>query len=100
MEDGFKNLAASIFLDMIDGKFHDKSQVRTMACEAWAYAEIFKEASPQVKIPAEAMASFEANMERKLTGCRLCFGSGGKRNKPCKECNGTGKIAQQEGVTK
>ena len=28
----------------------------------------------------------------KLRGCRTCFGSGGKVGRPCRECNGTGKV--------
>lgn len=28
------------------------------------------------------------------TGCKACFGSGGKRNAPCKVCGGTGKVAK------
>lgn len=28
----------------------------------------------------------------KLKGCPACFGSGGKRGNPCRQCNGTGKV--------
>ena len=27
-------------------------------------------------------------------GCKACYGSGGKRNQPCKVCGGTGKVAK------
>ena len=27
-----------------------------------------------------------------LKGCPKCFGSGGKRNQPCKYCGGSGKV--------
>ncbi|TDR82167.1 hypothetical protein [Paludibacterium purpuratum] len=27
-----------------------------------------------------------------IKGCPACFGSGGKRNKPCQVCRGTGKV--------
>ena len=29
---------------------------------------------------------------RKLKGCPACFGSGGKRDAPCRACGGTGKV--------
>jgi hypothetical protein len=28
----------------------------------------------------------------KMRGCRDCYGSGGKVSKPCKACQGTGKV--------
>ena len=28
------------------------------------------------------------------SGCKACFGSGGKRNNPCKVCGGTGKVTK------
>ena len=30
--------------------------------------------------------------ERRQKGCRSCFGSGGKKDAPCKVCNGKGKV--------
>lgn len=102
MDDGFKNLAANIFLDMVDGKFHDKSQVRTMASEAWAYAEVFASAEPKTAIKTNAMglSVVAAAPEQAMIGCRACYGSGGKKMRPCKVCNGTGKVSQQEGAAK
>lgn len=31
----------------------------------------------------------------KAKGCRVCFGSGGKKDNPCKACGGTGKVTQK-----
>lgn len=28
----------------------------------------------------------------KLRGCQACYGSGGKLDRPCRVCNGTGKV--------
>lgn len=32
--------------------------------------------------------------QRTSRGCKACYGSGGKRNAPCKVCSGTGKVAK------
>lgn len=32
---------------------------------------------------------------QKLTGCRACFGSGGKRHNPCSVCNGRGQVLKE-----
>ena len=100
MQEGIKNLAANVFLDMVAGKIHDKSQVRTMACEAWAYALIFAEAEPtqpSVRIDRDATDGMQIMPEQPpMMGCRKCFGSGGKKQS-CKVCGGTGKVPR-EGV--
>ena len=32
------------------------------------------------------------NAKKLWRGCALCYGSGGKKDNPCRVCNGTGKI--------
>jgi hypothetical protein len=40
-------------------------------------------------------APFATAMERTTKGCPKCFGSGGKISRPCKNCNGSGKVEVQ-----
>jgi len=48
--------------------------------------------------PEEGLQAFSAALRVQFSprkdwkGCPSCFGSGGKRTDPCKNCNGTGKI--------
>lgn len=39
------------------------------------------------------IAAEQAPVGKKLRGCRVCFGSGGRASQPCKVCDGTGKVA-------
>lgn len=41
------------------------------------------------------MAAYSQYGEKQAAtkGCPSCFGSGGKKNAPCRKCNGTGRVA-------
>lgn len=36
----------------------------------------------------------EEQQDAETKGCPTCFGSGGKKNAPCKRCAGTGRVAK------
>lgn len=86
-----RELAAQLFLDAVNGALITADQARQIAISSWEMARIFDAQDPQAKIPQEAQASFEGNMNRKMSGCRACYGSGGKK-RSCKVCHGTGKV--------
>ena len=72
-------IARERFLDLIA----DGVDARAAAIAAIECADVFDaEYSKRWIKPTETL------------GCKSCFGSGGKRNNPCKVCGGTGKVTK------
>lgn len=75
-------IAKELFLESIS-KYSTKlpdMQVKILAEQAFKSANLFTD--------------IQAKQPSPLKGCPKCFGSGGKVADPCKNCNGTGKVAK------
>ena len=80
-------LAETLFIDMINGNAKISiNRVEEMALSAQSYASMFYS---KVQEPIE---NPDASVTYRTKGCRACYGSGGKANKPCKVCGGSGKV--------
>jgi len=73
-------IAKERFLDlMASGGIASKAAADIATADANAFVRGYRPLAP----PAEA---------ERQKGCPACFGSGGKRGTPCKQCAGTGRV--------
>lgn len=54
--------------------------------------QIARIAVEQADALVEALGSGLVPKRPEYKGCVSCFGSGGKRHQPCRDCKGTGKV--------
>lgn len=85
-------IAKERFLEMMAEQPGRNPQIA--AAEAIAQADEFDtEYRKHGYAPAETlMYGQPVSNQKKLKGCRACYGSGGKHGDPCKACGGTGKV--------
>jgi DnaJ-class molecular chaperone len=81
-------LAEQIYLDQIAGPEMYETQLEEKARYAVKAAEIFYSAYVSIKGTGK--------VGQEMVGCKACFGSGGKKNSPCKVCNGAGKVVRPD----
>jgi DnaJ-class molecular chaperone len=73
-------IAKELFLDLMTNSQADPEIAAQAAIEqADTFVFVYQQRAMEPDAP-------------KLKGCPTCFGSGGKRSAPCKQCNGTGKV--------
>lgn len=80
------DIARELFLDYMT---QQPGNAQAAAEAAIAGADTFIEAYAAREKPYMV---HESQAPKKLKGCKICFGSGGKVGAPCKACNGVGKV--------